>query len=68
MHDPVFDLSVDPHVCVEGVNAQDKCPRGLVLQDTGVDAVVMALRGQSSHSTYGNDAAFVSCQMKCQLK
>jgi hypothetical protein len=68
VHDPVFDLSVDPHVCVEGVNAEDKCPRGLVLQDTGVDTVVMALRGQSSHSTYGIDAAFVSCKSKSQLK
>lgn len=68
VHDPVFHLSVDPHVCVEGVNAQDKCPRGLVFQDTGVDAVVLALRGQSSHSTYGIDAAFVSCKSKSQLK
>lgn len=46
VHDAVPDLSVLPHVGVVGLDAEDKGPRGLVLQDGGVQAVVQALRGR----------------------
>lgn len=46
VHDAVFDLSVDAHVGVVGLDAQHERPRRLVLQDGGVQAVVLTLTGQ----------------------
>ena len=46
VHDAVLDLSVDPHVGVVGLDAQDERPRRLVLQDGGIQAVVLTLGGQ----------------------
>lgn len=43
VHDPVLDLPVGAHVRVLGLDAQDVRPRGLVLQNHGVLAVVDTL-------------------------
>lgn len=50
VHDAVFDLSVDPHVGVVGLDEQDKRPRRLVLQDHRVQTVVLTLRAQTAQS------------------
>lgn len=50
VHDAVFDLSVDAHVGVVGLDAQDKRPWRLVLQDHSVLTVVVTLRAQTAQS------------------
>ena len=50
VHDAVFHLSVDSHVGVVGLNAQDKRPRGLVLQNHCVQTVVLTLRAERARS------------------
>lgn len=50
VHDAVFDLSVDPHVGVVGLDAQDERPWGLVLQDHRVQTVVLTLTEQTAQS------------------
>lgn len=44
VHDAVLDFSVDAHVGVVGLDAQDQRPRRPVLQDHGVLTVVLTLR------------------------
>lgn len=50
MHDAVFDVSIDPHVIVVGLDTQDERPRRLVLQDHSILTVVLALREQMTQS------------------
>lgn len=48
VHDAVFDLSINPHVCVVGLHAQHERPRWLVLQNRCI--VVLTLRAETSQS------------------
>lgn len=57
VHDAVLDLSVDAHVGILGLDPQDERPGWLVLQDHGVLAVVLTLRG---HMT-GTEVSLPSC-------
>lgn len=50
LHDAIFDFSVDPNVSVVGLDAQDKRPWWLVLQDHCVQTVVLTLRAQTAQS------------------
>lgn len=50
MHDAVFDVSIDAHVIVVGLDTQDERSRRLVLQDHSILTVVLALREQMAQS------------------